>query len=207
MESPQIRIPPSLAPDEDDATEPPSNPSTHDSSRPRAPSRSASGSSQRDPATLQQPATERRLLKPTFSVNIVRTPEHYKSPRWGFSRRAPHDYHTSPPTSGSSRHSNPLPAPPAEYSDHSISLSTTQSSKRKRKGFWNKRGDHFTRSGYVVYAPYDEAYPRDLQDYPDEFQGFVDENGERLGPGLRPELPGSASRLGRPPMRPYHSVS
>ena len=83
----------------------------------------------------------------------------------------------------------------------------THSSKRKRKGFWNKRGDHFTRSGYVVYAPYDEAYPRDLQDYPDEFQGFVDENGERLGPGPRPELPGSASRLGRPPIHKYHSVS
>ena len=396
-ESPWIWNPPSLAPDEDDATEPPSNSSTHDSSRPRTPSRPASGSSQRDPATSQQPSnpsteerkgdafTSKRALVPTLSVNIVRTPEHYKSspsrsssrsshtnrssrsstdPQQLISRMeslstsdfsssnssqfttpdndhaqtmsgvqnlveepitsllsplllttpkpqsrplgrystfpmvngpasldtipeapttsksdqhslrghksstrrlktdpvvdshhqhnhspnypasnspylnpspsrssrssssshassqqpspttsvslSPHEYHTSPPTSGSSRHSNPLPVPPAEYSNHSFSLNSkgsTRSSKRKRKGFWNKRGDYFTRSGYVVYAPHDQAYPPELQDYPDESQGFADENGQRLSLGPRPELPESVPRHGQPPMRPYHSVS
>ena len=150
-----------------------------------SPSRSSRSSSSSH-ASSQQPS-------PTTSVSL-----------------SPHDNHTSPPTSGSSRNSNPLPVPPTEYSNHSFSLSskgTSRSSKRRRKGFWNKRGDHLTRSGYVVYVPHDQVYPTELQDYPDESQGFVDEHGQRRSPGTRPELPESIPRHGQPPMRPYHSVS
>jgi len=396
-ESPWIWNPPSLAPDEDDATEPSSNSSTHDSNRPRTPSRTASGSSQRDSATSQQPSnpnteerkeenpfTAKRELVPTFSVNIIRTPEHYKSsPSRSSSRSSqhttrssrgsidsqhlasrmeslstsdfpssqpqqfippdaanplefaqtvtgvqnlveepatsllsplmlttpkpqnrslgrfstfplingpaslhtipegpvastsstpeqhslrghksssrlpsrvktdpvdshhrnhspnspyfnpspsrssrsssssrgssqqpspatslslsPNEYHTSPPTSGSSRHSNPLPVPPMEYPNHSGNKVTTRSSIRVRKGFWNKRGDHYTKSGYVVYAPHDQAFPPELLDYPDESQGYLDENGHRVNPNQRPELPDSIPRHGQPPLRPYDS--
>ncbi|KAK2465622.1 hypothetical protein APHAL10511_002514 [Amanita phalloides] len=117
---------------------------------------------------------------------------------------SPHDYHTSPPTSGSSRHSNPLPVPPGDYSLGN--LSSTRQKKRARKGYWNKRGDHFTRSGYVVYAPSDQVYPPELQDYPDESQGYLDENGQLINPGgQRPEHPESIPRHGHSPLRPYHS--
>ncbi len=71
----------------------------------------------------------------------------------------------------------------------------------------HQRGDHYTKTGYVVYAPYDQAFPPELQDYPDESQGYLDENGLRANPNQRPELPDSIPRHGQPPLRPYHSVS
>ncbi|KAF8621223.1 hypothetical protein AX15_007939 [Amanita polypyramis BW_CC] len=121
---------------------------------------------------------------------------------------SPHDHYNSPPTSGSSRHSNPLPAPPAEHPNIPFSLSSSgsaQPTKRVRKGYWNKRGDHCTKSGYIVYAPHDQTYPFELQDYPDESVGYLDENSHFLKFHQRPEHPESLPHYGQPPLRPYSS--
>lgn len=123
---------------------------------------------------------------------------------------SPHDHYTSPPTSGSSRHSNPLPVPPADHPGFPFSLGSSgqaQPARRVRKGYWNKRGDHCTKSGYIVYAPRDQIYPPELQDYPDESAGYSDENGHLLKFHHRPEYPDSLPHHGRPPLRPYSSVS
>ena len=79
-------------------------------------------------------------------------------------------------------------------------MRSTRPSKRVRKGFWNKRGDHCTASGFVVYAPYDQAFLPD-QDYPDESQGFLNADGHRVNPNQPREPPDSFPRHGQPPLR------
>jgi len=73
-----------------------------------------------------------------------------------------------------------------------------------RKGMWNRRGDHLTVDGYVVYAPADRAYPPELRDYPAVPEGYRDHMGTNV-PYLaeRPELPESLPRFGQPPLQPY----
>ncbi|KAF8632866.1 hypothetical protein AX17_004714 [Amanita inopinata Kibby_2008] len=125
---------------------------------------------------------------------------------------SPHDYHASPPTSNSSRQSNPLPVPPAEPPNMSLTGSKSnplpiRPRSRVRKGYWNKRGDHLTMTGYIVYAPRGQAYPPELQDYPDESAGYRDDKGQFVNFLQRPELPGSLPHHGQPPLRPYNTVS
>lgn len=77
----------------------------------------------------------------------------------------------------------------------------------RRKGFWNRRGDHI-HGGYVVYAPAELAYPDELKDYPHEDVGYRDEFGSELkyDPD-RPELLDSLPLKGKPAVKPYRSVS
>jgi hypothetical protein len=77
----------------------------------------------------------------------------------------------------------------------------------RRKGFWNRRGDHI-HGGYVVYAPPELAYPEELKDYPPADVGYRDEFGSELkyDPD-RPELAESLPAKGQPPIKPYRSVS
>jgi hypothetical protein len=78
----------------------------------------------------------------------------------------------------------------------------------KRKGFWNRRGDHLTADFRVVYAPRDATNPADLAAYPHPTEGYGNHLGEFLpyDPN-RPELEDSLPRQGRPPRRSYNSVS
>ncbi|KAJ2915129.1 hypothetical protein MD484_g5285, partial [Candolleomyces efflorescens] len=103
--------------------------------------------------------------------------------------------------------------------------------RQVRKGYWNKRGDHLTQQGYVVYAPPKLAYPVDLANYPLDPESVPPErlesllasqnsgspskptDGERVGymnehgnfaPWIkRPELPESLPRHGREAEMPY----
>ncbi|KAK1231481.1 hypothetical protein PQX77_005408 [Marasmius sp. AFHP31] len=70
-----------------------------------------------------------------------------------------------------------------------------------RQGYWNKRGDHLTPSGYVVYAPPDRAYPHELSSYPP--QDFRNETGMIASWTDRPQLPESMPTRNGPPPRPY----
>ncbi|KAJ8074916.1 hypothetical protein PM082_019243 [Marasmius tenuissimus] len=70
-----------------------------------------------------------------------------------------------------------------------------------RQGYWNKRGDHLTPSGYVVYAPPDRAYPHELSSYPP--QDFRNETGMIASWTDRPQLPDSMPTRNGPPLRPY----
>ncbi|KAL1686662.1 hypothetical protein GGG16DRAFT_128514 [Schizophyllum commune] len=102
---------------------------------------------------------------------------------------------------------NPLPAPPEESRFVPSAVSPGSGRRHpRRKGYWNRRGDHLTHEGYLVYAPLGKQYPRELRDYPDGEEGYKDENGSiaKFSP-TRPELPDSLPRLGRPPARPYES--
>ncbi|KAJ7442481.1 hypothetical protein B0H11DRAFT_2093837 [Mycena galericulata] len=104
---------------------------------------------------------------------------------------------------------NPLPDPPQEPARNpSFTLPvqrTPPSSYRAavRKGMWNRRGDHLTVDGYVVYAPVDRAYPEELRDYPPETVGYRDHLGGEIPYLDRPELPESLPRFGQPPRQPY----
>lgn len=108
--------------------------------------------------------------------------------------------------------SNPLPPPPMERPNPAASAPPRQSpepahyTRRVRKGFWNRRGDHLTSNMCVVYAPEDGAYPAELQHYPSDTDGYKDQYGVFV-PYLaeRPELPASLPYHGRPPTQPYDS--
>ena len=75
-----------------------------------------------------------------------------------------------------------------------------------RRGYWNRRGDHLTRDGYVVFPPPKTQYPEELRAYPFETQGYQDHSGMFIAYVRRPEHPQSLSKHGQPPERPYESV-
>ena len=109
---------------------------------------------------------------------------------------------TSPLTSASHSHSRrntnifiPSPTPPPASYDIRI-----------RRGYWNRRGDHLTKEGYLVYAPTDKAYPAELITYPPENEGYQDEKGSYTKYVARPELPESLPRHGKPSEYPYEVV-
>jgi hypothetical protein len=77
---------------------------------------------------------------------------------------------------------------------------------KTRHGYWNRRGDHLTPTGYLVYAPPHLAYPDDLRMYPPESEGYMDHNGLYTPWCQRPELPASLPRMGNEPELPYEKV-
>ncbi|KAK7033674.1 hypothetical protein VNI00_012674 [Paramarasmius palmivorus] len=101
--------------------------------------------------------------------------------------------------------------PNFEQQEHSSSYSQEQRSHKPkvvqsravRRGYWNRKGDHLTDSGYIVYAPSDQQYPPELAGYPSE--DYMDPTGQIAPWVKRPELPESLPRKGRPPVRPYDS--
>jgi hypothetical protein len=108
------------------------------------------------------------------------------------------------------RRENPLPHPPVDIQRSSPSPQSrppAHYSRKVRKGFWNKRGDHLTSDLHVVYAPPDKAYPTELAGYPDGKDGYFDAYLNHYVPWLeeRPELPASLPQRGMPPTQPYES--
>ncbi|KAG5353066.1 hypothetical protein C0989_010689 [Termitomyces sp. Mn162] len=74
--------------------------------------------------------------------------------------------------------------------------------QRRRLGFWNRRGDHCTKEGYIVFAPPEQAFPAELSTYPE--RDYQDDLGFRVAfDPRRPELPESLPRRGQPPEKPY----
>lgn len=79
---------------------------------------------------------------------------------------------------------------------------------RRRLGFWNKRGDHLTPWGEIVYALEAKSYPKELRHYPKEEEGYLNEHGWFVKyDDNRQEFLDSLPRRGKPPIRPYESVS
>lgn len=80
------------------------------------------------------------------------------------------------------------------------------SGRHVRSGFWNRRGDHLTKDGYVVSCPPGRNYPPELSNYPD--LGFMDHLGNRVAqtPDKFPEHPDSVPANGRPAKTPYEHV-
>ncbi|KAL9709936.1 hypothetical protein Ac2012v2_006996 [Leucoagaricus gongylophorus] len=183
--------------------------------------------------------TSKGTLQPTFSTNIVRTPEYYALPR--HPTHAPHPSHllqrhnsmpvveshvlsplvfphphtrqslvrhttlpanlttttttlphASSSSSSSSSSPNPTPTPPSSHHHHHHHHPRSipnNPEKKRRKGFWNRRGDHVTPNGYIVYAPGSLVYPTDLDDYPDgKDAGYQNEIGVKAAWAPRPEL-------------------
>jgi hypothetical protein len=75
-----------------------------------------------------------------------------------------------------------------------------------RRGYWNRRGDHLTPEGYLVFPPKSMQYPDELKTYPSENEGYLDHSGLYTDYVRRPELPQSLPKRGNPPERPYDSV-
>lgn len=110
------------------------------------------------------------------------------------------------------RRENPLPAPPVDSQRSTPSRqgrAPVNYSKKIRKGFWNRRGDHLTSDMHIVYAPEGKTYPTELSQYPDGRNGYYDAVTDSYLPWLeeRPELPSSLPHRGKPPRHPYESVS
>lgn len=103
----------------------------------------------------------------------------------------------TPVTHGHSRRNIFIPPPTPPPASYDILI---------RRGYWNRRGDHLTREGYLVYAPADKAYPPELITYPPETEGYQDEKGSYTKYVARPELPESLPRHGKPPEYPYEVV-
>ncbi|KAG6877558.1 hypothetical protein C0993_006055 [Termitomyces sp. T159_Od127] len=77
--------------------------------------------------------------------------------------------------------------------------------QRRRLGYWNRRGDHCTDEGYIVFAPPELAFPDELSTYPE--RDYQDDLGFRVAfDSKRPELPESLPRHGQPAEKPYKTV-
>jgi len=88
------------------------------------------------------------------------------------------------------------------------SNSTPRQRSRKhlvRRGYWNRRGDHLTPEGYIVFPPLSFQYPEELSTSPFENQGYQDHTGLFIAYARHPELPQSLSKHGNPSERPYES--
>ncbi|KAF9441813.1 hypothetical protein P691DRAFT_790616 [Macrolepiota fuliginosa MF-IS2] len=104
------------------------------------------------------------------------------------------DYSPTPPPLPPPQISR-FPAPaltPPLYVDSPIPVVDVSARRYRRKGFWNRRGDHVTPEGYIIYAPHDMVYPPDLEEYPDRMEdGYMDEYGYRTQwvrrPAIEPE--------------------
>lgn len=80
--------------------------------------------------------------------------------------------------------------------------------RRLRKGYWNRRGDHLTADDYIIYAPPQLQNPPELRGYPAHDDGYVSHLDE-FKPYLphRKEHAGSLPVQGRPAKYPYEKVS
>ncbi|KAF7331571.1 hypothetical protein MKEN_00036500 [Mycena kentingensis (nom. inval.)] len=176
---------------------------------------------QQQSVTPPYPATQHNLTPPHNPNGL--TPPHSAPLSNITPPRIHHQQHTAfstPPNSASASttsypitsplHHNPLPAPPKEPLSRDPSLRIPQQRpmplnyrRRVRKGWWNRRGDHLTMDGYIVYAPASAAYPEELRDYPDGTAGYRDQTGRDLPWVERPELPESLPRHGQAPLQPY----
>ncbi len=162
------------------------------------------------------------LPSPVYPSSHVTSPSSYSprpsSPQQKPKPSPPDDYFTHSHSGASSKPkplSNsssvvvpiiPLPPPP-----HSLPYLPRRAShqafdNRRRRGFWNRRGDHLTLTGYVVYAPSDKQFPPELIKYPAADEGFENHDGIFTANATRPELPESVSRPGRPAEKPYEIV-
>ncbi|KAH9933915.1 uncharacterized protein B0H18DRAFT_982749 [Fomitopsis serialis] len=88
------------------------------------------------------------------------------------------------------------PAPAAPSPGHS------PGTRKVRKGYWNRRGDHL-----VYDQNRDMANPPELAHHPSPIDGFMDHHGQKVkyDPNV-PELPESLPLHGEPPKRPYKEV-
>jgi hypothetical protein len=104
---------------------------------------------------------------------------------------------------------NPYPLQNSHLPNSSASLLNFNLAQRAptiRRGYWNRRGDHLTPDGYLVFPPPKMQYPEELRSYPFENQGYQDHSGLFIAYIRRSELPQSLSKHGKPPERPYESV-
>ncbi len=149
---------------------------------------------------------------PSPNSNVIPSPHSSRSSRSSSSR-----HRISSSSSGSRRTSpmmshNPLPEPPRDlqYSLPPPRQKTPPKTYKKkvRMGFWNRRGDHLTLDGHVVYAPPHLSHPAELKSYPRTKDGYMNHEGAfmKQSPNWT-ELQDSLPRFGRPPVRPYESVS
>ncbi|KAK0232419.1 hypothetical protein EDD85DRAFT_775196 [Armillaria nabsnona] len=149
---------------------------------------------------------------PSPNSNVIPSPHSSRSSRSSSSR-----HRISSSSSGSRRTSpmmshNPLPEPPREF-QYSLPPPRQKTppktyKKKARMGFWNRRGDHLTPDGHVVYAPPHLSHPAELKNYPRTKDGYMNHEGAfmKQSPNWT-ELQDSLPRFGRPPVRPYESVS
>lgn len=150
-----------------------------------------------DPPSPRTPSPRRRVRPSSSHTSPVR-----RSSNDSLNITPPNKHKDSPPPVTPAPHGHsrrnifiPQPTPPPASYDIRI-----------RRGYWNRRGDHLTKEGYLVYAPVDRAYPSELITYPPENEGYQDEKGSYTKYVARPELPESLPRHGKPPEYPYDVV-
>ncbi|KIK70123.1 hypothetical protein GYMLUDRAFT_34588 [Collybiopsis luxurians FD-317 M1] len=179
-----------------------------------SPYSSTDPSPRKSPSYPQQRQYSNGPSPQTHSRSASRHTSPYPSPN-DAPMRSPYP---SPYSNASSAQPSPRPSPTkashasrSSYSSYPSTAggSTTAAGTRdqpRRKGFWNSRGDHLTATGFIVYAPADKANPPELANYPGQWSGYMDENGNiaKFEVG-RTELPESLPKYGMPPERPYDS--
>ncbi|KAK0211496.1 hypothetical protein IW262DRAFT_1280790 [Armillaria fumosa] len=174
-----------------------------------SPGTTTSPRSRTSPHSTNVPSPYSNVI-PSPNSNVIPSPHSSRSSRSSSSR-----HRISSSSSGSRRTSpthNPLPEPPREF-QYSLPPPRQKTppktyKKKVRTGFWNRRGDHLTPDGHIVYAPPHLSYPAELNGYPRTKEGYKNHEGEfmKQSPNWT-ELQDSLPRFGRPPVRPYESVS
>ncbi|KZT68888.1 hypothetical protein DAEQUDRAFT_305168 [Daedalea quercina L-15889] len=182
------------------------------------------------PSSTQQASTYPTSAQPasTYSSSTQPTSTHHsrtQSASHQSSSTQPSSTYSSAPQSSSayashkqstSSYSSGAHHTPSAYASASTYSSTptpqpsghSPSSRKVRKGYWNRRGDHLVydqNRWCIVYAPRTRANPPELSHYPSPVDGFMDHHGQKAkyDPNV-PELPESLPLHGEPPKRPYH---
>lgn len=158
------------------------------------------------PSRAKSPVSHALSPTRTISPSRAMSPSRSATPSRASSRAASRT-HTPSNSGGGSNLPPPLPpdvlARMQEKHPNAVLTPITV-----RKGFWNRRGDHLTQSGYIVYAPPNQSNPRELAKYPSPHRAFMDFDGHTVPyDSNMQELPASLPRYGQPPVQPYESVS
>jgi len=175
------------------------------------------------PATASShstPSSQSSQPSPSYPATHASSPSSYSpgpSPPQRKSKQSPPDDNralhpqSSPATAKSIKpetstlHGQQIPVQPPPLFVKRPSFETYDN--RRRRGYWNRRGDHLTQSGYIVYAPPGKQFPQELRNYPTEDEGYENHDNLFTANTARPELPESLARGGKPPEKPYDSVS
>ncbi|KAJ3527660.1 hypothetical protein NM688_g8100 [Phlebia brevispora] len=179
-----------------------------------------------------EPYSSLKELQLTFSPRIVRTPDHYLNHRVvHFDDAGPS---TIPPRGRSRDARGVVRFSSDDDEEHDLDILSTVATfnsprspldsellennytRKRRWGYWNRRGDHLvlrdatatstSQKYYVVHAPSHLAYPSELSTYPSPWEGWINHHGHLIAhdPAVT-EMPESVPHDGKPPVLPYKS--
>ncbi|KLO16122.1 hypothetical protein SCHPADRAFT_926760 [Schizopora paradoxa] len=140
-------------------------------------------------------------LRRSPSPNVDPHHPHQQMQQQAYTRPTAH--HATPMNNAIPPTSSPSYGRAQAHNRHGSPAVEKRTPRNVRHGLWNRRGDHLTEDGYVVYCPPGRNFPRELSNYPEN--SFMDHTGRVIHerPESHPEHPASIPSGTTPPSKPY----